>query len=293
MPYTRIAARLILIVVAIAAATATGQTGTNLRGSELRATAVNIEKTNKRPVAQLEASIKEYERLVEGSPDDAVIMNNLGAMYFLAGRYYESQSIIRKALRRSPRSVPIRINLAIALNRTHNSALAIDTLESVLAEAPDQSRAREILCELYAKEDRIVDSMECFDVLFKSGEMAALGAANYATLLIDAGSTDRALEVLRWADSEFAENAGVKNSLGVALYKKKKFKAAETHLQRAVAMEPASAQLRFNLAMAQMAGNNRGAVFEQYKFLKTASPELARRLYQLLFRDKIVRVKPE
>ena len=41
-----------------------------------------------------------------------------------------------------------------------------------------------------------------------------------------------------------------------------------------------------------MATRNRGAVLEQYKFLKTSNPELARELYKVIYRDKIVYAAP-
>ena len=259
---------------------------------EPRHTAVNIEKANERPLSEVEASIKEYEALLTESPDDAVILNNLGVMYYLAGRYYESQSMIRKAAFQEPTSFQIRTNWALALNKTHNPAYGISMLENVLREDPKQHRTRHALCEIYLQEDRKKEAYECFETMRSYGELGALSAANFSVIMLDRGEVDRAIELLSWADANFPPEVGVKNSLGIALYRKKKYADAERNLQQAVELEPKRAKVRYNLAIIQMATRNRGAVLEQYKFLKTSNPELAGELYKFIYRDKIVSAAP-
>lgn len=292
MQNSNVAARLASLILALTATSALAQVSAHRESSGSTA-AINIEKANKRAVPPVEAATKEYEKLLAATPGDAVILNNLGVNYFLMGRVYESQSVLRKAALRSPDSLQIRVNLAIVYNGTFNPGMAIRTLEEVLAQSPGESRARRVLCEIYAQEERRSDAIACYDVLFNSGKIEAAAAANFATSLIDGDQIDRAWEVLRWADLNYPEDAGVKNGLGVVLFRRKKFSTAEAQLQRAVALEPGTAQVRYNLAMAQMASNKRGAVLEQYKYLKTSSPELAGKLYQILFRDKIVSVRPQ
>ena len=286
------AVRSSFLVASLLAAPAAAQLSNNRPAAEPRANPVAIEKVNKRPLSRIESSINEYQKLLATTPGDAVILNNLGAMYFLAGRYYESQSTIRKAAQRAPRSLPIRVNLAIALNKTYNPTLAITTLQGVLKEDPKQDRAQQVLCEIYLHEDLKSDALACYQVLRSSGKMEALAAANYSTLLLDSGDVDGAFDVLRWADENLPADAGVKNGLGVVLFRKKKYADAEKNLQQAVVLEPAAAQARFNLAMAQMANNKRSAVLDQYNFLKRSNPELAGKLYKIIFRDKMVSAAP-
>ena len=272
---------------------AASQSPTRLQSSNVRETAINIEKVNKRPGSSVELAIKNYEKLIKSKPNDAVILNNLGANYFLAGRVFEAQSFLRKAAERAPELTQIRVNLAVVLNKTYNPELAIETLEGVLSQEPQFVRAREILCEIYGQEKRSSDAVSCFEVLERSGNLDAFEATNFSTALIENKQVDRALSILLQADTKFPNDPGIKNGLGVAFFLKKKYTRAENHLQRAVELEPNSSQLRYNLAMTQMLTNKRGAVLEQYKFLKTSDPELASQLYKYLFRDKIVSAKPQ
>lgn len=287
------AARVSSLVLILFAAPATPQSTARHQNSNIRESAMNIEKVNKRPGSPVELAIKNYEKLLKSNPNDATILNNLGANYFLAGRVFEAQSILRKAVQRNPELTQVRVNLAIALNKTYNPGLAIETLQGVLKQEPQFVRAREILCEIYGQEEMKSEAISCYEVLEKSGNLNAMEAANYGTALIESKEVDRALAMLRQADSKFPEDPGIKNGLGVVLFLKKKYALAEAQLRRAVELEPDSTQLRYNLAMTQMVTNKRGAVLEQYKYLKTSDPELASKLYKLLFRDKIVSVKPQ
>lgn len=263
-----------------------------LRQTPAGAGALNINKVNKRAAVSPEQAIKEYEALLRQNPKDPIVLNNLGAMYFLSDRIFEAQSVLRSAAKLAPDSSQIQVNLAIVLNRSLNPGVAIQTLETILDKQPDEFRAREILCELYQQEGRTAELISCFENLKRAGKLKAASAANYGTALIESGRVDQALKLLKWADTTFTENAGVKNALGVALFRKKKLSQAETSLGRALELRPDVPEVRYNLAVVQMANNKRGLVLEQYNYLKTADPELAGRLYKLLFRDKLISVSP-
>jgi Flp pilus assembly protein TadD len=287
------AARLFILVLLLLAVEVPAQK-TALRPNRVAGNpTLNIEKVNSRPVSRLEWSLVEYEKAARANPSDAIALNNLGVVYFLGNRVFESQSALRKAVQLDPHSAPLRVNLAIVLNKTYNPVLAIETLESVLQDDPNFHRARKVLCEFYVQEKRSPDALDCYETLRKNGKLEAVSAANFSTTLIENNEIDRALELLWWADSKFPNDPGIKNGLGVVLFRKKKYALAEENLRRAVELAPSASQLRFNLAMAQIVTNQRGAVLEQYKYLKTSDPELAGRLYKLLFRDKIVTVSPQ
>jgi Flp pilus assembly protein TadD len=288
-----VAARAFPLLLIFFVTPAVPQSTARLQSSNVSETALNIEKVNKRPVAPAGVLILEYEKLLKAKPNDPVLLNNLGANYFLAGRVFESQSLLRKAVQRAPNLTQIRVNLAVVLNKTYNPGLAIEMLEGVLKQEPRFLRAREILCEIYEQEKKLTETISCFEVLEKSGGLKATAAANYGTALIEMKEIGRALSFLEQADLKFPDDAGIKNGLGVALFLKKKYKVAETHLRRAVELAPAAAQVRYNLAMAQVMTNNRGAVLEQYKFLKTSDPELANKLFKILFRDKVISANPQ
>lgn len=288
-----VAARAFALVIILFVTPSFSQSTVRHQNSNARETAINIEKANSRPVAPVEVAIKEYETLIKSKPNDAIVLNNLGVNYFLAGRVFEAQSLIRKAVQRAPDSVRIQVNLAVVLNKTYNPELAIELLEGALKREPQLFRARQVLCEIYGQEEKFQEAISCFEVLEGSGNLDATEATNYGRILIENKQIDKGLAVLQKADLKYPNDPGIKNGLGVGLYLKKKYQPAEAHLLRAVELEPGAAQLRYNLAMVQMMTNKRGAVLEQYKFLKTSDPELASQLYKLLFRDKVISANPQ
>jgi Flp pilus assembly protein TadD len=286
------AARRLTSVIIILTSSAYSQNIANRQNTQIHNSAINIDKVNKRPLTSIEGSTKEYEKLVAASPSDAIALNNLGVMYFLGGRNYEAQSVLRRAVLLAPKTSQIRVNLAVALNKTYNPGLAIETLEAILKDDPTYHRARQVLCEYYAQQSRIKEAIPCYEFLKANGRLWAVSAANFGAILLESDQVDRALEVLRWADMQFPDDAGIKNGLGVALFRKNRFSLAEMSLQRAVELAPAAPQVRYNLAITQIAANKRGAVLEQYKYLKVSDPELAGKLYKLLYRDKIISIGP-
>ena len=130
---------------------------------------LSIGKVNERPISVVDSSIREYEALLNDSPEDAVILNNLGVMYYLAGRYFESQAMIRKAAFQATQSFQIRTNLALVQYKTHNPAFAISTLQFVLNEDPQQERTRRALCEIYVLENRKAEAFDCYAAMRGSG----------------------------------------------------------------------------------------------------------------------------
>ncbi len=288
-----IAARAFSFLLIFLVATAASQSTPRLQSSKVSETAINIDKVNKRPSASAAVLVQEYEKLLKAMPDDPVVMNNLGANYYLVGRVFEAQSLLRRAVQRAPNLTQIRVNLAVVMSKTYNPGLAIELLEGVVKQEPQLTRAREVLCELYEQEKKLAETISCFDVLAKSGGLRPVAAANFGTALIEMKEIGRAISILEQANLKFPDDAGIKNGLGVALFMKKKYKMAEEHLRRAVELEPDVAQVRYNLAMAQMMTNKRGEVLEQYNFLKTSDPELASRLFKILFQDKVISAKPQ
>ena len=288
------AAPFVLIAVLLSAADSIAQKPARASNPGREGPAIAIEKVNKRPTGKSSAqAISWYEGLLRKEPANAVVLNNLGALYFTAGRFYEAQSLIRRAAQNARDSAQIHINLAVAYNKSLNPGLAISTLEGVLQKDPSDARALAFLCDIYSEQDQDREAVECYERFMRSQKLDAVSATNFGTVLLDLGEIKRALEVMQEADGRFPNDPGLKNGIGIALYHRKKFTEAEKYLARAVELRPKEALIRYNLALLQVVTKKRGAALEQYRYLKTADPELAGALYKALFRDKLVFVDPK
>ena len=80
------------------------------------------------------------------------------------------------------------------------------------------------------------------------------------------------------------------NVLGFAYYQKKHYQQAVDAFKQGVELEPDSPNLRYNLAMALTATDDRIGALSQYKLVKEKDAQVADKLYRNLYRDKIIYV---
>jgi tetratricopeptide (TPR) repeat protein len=74
------------------------------------------------------------------------------------------------------------------------------------------------------------------------------------------------------------------------LFELHRYQESLVALSRALELDPTSEKVRYNLALAQIALKNKDAALAQYLFLKNTNSDLAERLYELIYRDLIVKV---
>ena len=85
-------------------------------------------------------------------------------------------------------------------------------------------------------------------------------------------------------------DATVLNALGVVYFTKKRYDEAVDSFKNAVETNPDLSELRFNLAIAELACKNKPAALSQYNILKKDNSKLADQLYQAMFSDKVINV---
>lgn len=245
--------------------------------------------TNTRPTENFAGNkITIYERLVRERPEDAVLHNNLGARYALAKRLREAATALERAVELDPKMAQARLNLAIVYKELgrHNDALV--AVQKILSLSPANSRAKNVLCDLYTTTGLNNEAIDCYETLQKTMGLDKISVSNYGYALLEAGKAGRAFEVLAGAVTEFPNDISLLNGLGIAQFKKKKYELCIATFKRAMEMDPTRAEVRFNLAVAQLAARDRAAVLRHYNFLKDSDPDLARKVYRMLYSDKLI-----
>jgi tetratricopeptide (TPR) repeat protein len=101
---------------------------------------------------------------------------------------------------------------------------------------------------------------------------------------------DEAVESFKELTRLQPELAEAHNNLGVAYCKAGKHKEAVASLREAVRLEPDNAGSRFNLGVSLVALSQKEAALEQHAALASLDPALARKLFALIYRDKILDV---
>jgi uncharacterized protein HemY len=90
------------------------------------------------------------------------------------------------------------------------------------------------------------------------------------------------------AAAKMQNNPDFFNALGMIRFHTKHFKAAAEAFKQAVQLAPEQNEVRFNLALAQLAAQNKPGALSQYRLLSESDPELAQKLYRIIYRDKIL-----
>jgi len=103
----------------------------------------------------------------------------------------------------------------------------------------------------------------------------------------------KAILVLQETVRLFPNDAVAYNNLGSAYFCAHRYGQAFLALRRALDLDPDFVEARYNLALAYLGTKDRSAAMEQYVILKRTSEESAQMLYEIMFRNQILSVKPE
>ncbi len=110
---------------------------------------------------KFEEAIRDYRLVLDMYPDMAQIRSNLGAALAGEGRYTEAILEYKRALLSEP-NPQVRLNLALAYDKTGQLGLAVEELRKVREEAPANLQALTLLADCYL---RLGQNREVIDLL--------------------------------------------------------------------------------------------------------------------------------
>lgn len=258
---------------------ATGETTLSENGS----VASNIAPETMPEGEALAAEIRRLE-------SDPIGLNNLGVRMSLAKRHSDAALLLERAVAASPNTAKLHLNLSIIYENLKRMPEALASAQKAAALAPGEPRAMTQLCGLELINDLASDAVGCYESLGKLEPLDVLEQTFYGIALLRDGRSDAAIVILEKVASTIPSRPDTLNALGVAYFGIKRYSDAALAFKRAVEIAPTSGQLRFNLAVAQLANRNKEGAISQYRLLKETSPELAADLYKMLFSDKVLSV---
>ncbi|HEY8559331.1 MAG TPA: tetratricopeptide repeat protein [Pyrinomonadaceae bacterium] len=281
----------IVIFLLLNAASAAAQLTTSLSSNAI--SAVSVKKNFKEdesadPKKNISAKIDALKRDLLSAPGDAVLYNNLGAAYALLKNYDEAVSALEKATALRADFFNAFYNLGIVYDNLGRYSDALTTIQKAVALDATSVAARTEMCQLYLASKKFTEAVPCYEALLEMNARGIRVRANYGIALLKAKQFEKALAVLRENTELFPNEALTHNALGMLLFEKKKYRQAADCFNRAIEVNPRFEPARFNLALVELARNDRGAALKQYSLLKNSNPGYAAALYKFLYRDKIV-----
>jgi Flp pilus assembly protein TadD len=167
---------------------------------------------------------------------------------------------------------------------------ALKSAETAVKLAPREPSAVTQLCGVHLQLKQHGQALTCYENLSKLEALDPMARTYYGVALLGVDRTFDARAVLEKAAEALPSSGITLNALGFAYFKEKRFPEAVSMFKRAVELEPDQAEMRFNLAIAQLASGNKEGAISQYRILKDSNAKLAKQLYQILFRNSVVSV---
>ena len=234
-----------------------------------------------------ELPMGEYEQLVAKDPHDMIATNNLGALYFKDGRQEEGLDLIKKAADAVPEVWNFQLNASVGYTQMKQFDEALTYAKRAMTAGPEVFKVRQQLCEVYLA-NKMPEAVRCFEEISSDKRSEPLDLVGYGEALIMTRDLVLAEDVISRAIQRLPNCAMAHNDLAIVAFHRKQFSDAVRSLREAVRLDPDNGQIRYNLAIAQMATHNRAGAVSEYGLLKTTDPKLAERLYKVLFAGQVV-----
>ncbi len=219
---------------------------------------------------------------------DPLLLNNMGVDYAAEGRLVDAVRLLRQAVVVAPDVAGIHVNFSVILEGSGQLNESLKHAELAVQLDPTGQRTVRQLCGIQFQLKMFDDAAQCYETLTKILPDEPEAAAELGAALILSGHIDRALKVLRNLVARFPIYSKAQNSIGFALFTKKKYREAAAEFKKAVEIDPASILYRFNLGMSQALSGNKAGALSQYRAIKEKEPARARLIYQAVYRDKVV-----
>lgn len=194
-------------------------------------------------------AIEPYRKALELKPQDPTILSNLCAAYGNSGRYDEAVKSCQEAIQLNPSLAEAYNNLGWSYHRRGRNEDAIQACKQAIRLQPDLAMAHYNLGNAYAALKRYEEA---------------------------AGSYKQAIRF----EFDYAE---AHLNLGAAYFRMGKYEEAIDSYQRALQLKSLMAEGHLNLGMAYLKIGDRGSAVEQYKILKDLNPDMANRLFNLIY----------
>lgn len=200
----------------------------------------------------------ELRARIEKSPDAAALRNGLTEALLAQGKLDPAEQAARAALKLDEKNVPAMVNLATVYARKRRFELAKMVLENAkLVDDRDASLWNRLGFVELSLGDRNI-ALECFRTAAALRPDYPEAHANYGTLLADSEDYQNAAAELQLAVKYAPQNALAWMNLGNAYRGLKEFGPAEDAYGRALAIDPALVDARFNMAVLYLDGEKPG-----------------------------------
>lgn len=185
---------------------------------------------------KLDQAIADYRLFLEQYPDMAQVRSDLGAALAGAGRYDEAITEYQRALQLKPMP-QVRLNLALAYYKSSKLSLAVEELNQVRRDMPNELRPTLLLADCYLRLGESKKVIELLNPVQQANQDDLAIVYMLGTALVRDGQADKG-QVLIDRILKNGDSAEARLLLGTTKLKVNDFSGALVDLQKAVELDP-------------------------------------------------------
>ncbi|MEO8384444.1 MAG: tetratricopeptide repeat protein [Betaproteobacteria bacterium] len=250
---------------------------------------LRVDKTNAHARLALGITCYQLDRLADAErylvesislfPNVLPAYNNLGLVYKAMGQQDRAMTALRRAIDIHPHYVDALYNLALLLEENDNAEGAIESYRQVIVLKPDFWRAHTNLGLLLRKSGDLLNAHRHLELV--AGQLPQDGSAltNLVLILTDLGRYTEAITVGAAATQLEPESFGAWEALGNVQRLASDASAAVISLSRAAALDEASADVRYELGLAQTASGDMEAASNALNTVARLRPDWLKVLF--------------
>jgi tetratricopeptide (TPR) repeat protein len=183
-----------------------------------------------------------------------------------------ARSHFATAVRVLPKHLKAWRNLAAIDYQLGEIDAAVEEFEHVVTEAPDDTSTYRMLGVIYLGLQRHDDAVRCFQEVLAVGEHRG-ALINLATTFVQQDRPEEARQVLQRAIEQDSECFECHYNLGNLLWSAEEFPAAREQFEKAVELNAADVDARFNLAVTYLALDELNAALPLLEQLSSERPD--------------------
>jgi tetratricopeptide (TPR) repeat protein len=230
-----------------------------------------------------EMALPYFIETVKRDPKHGRAFFQMGYCLTRMGKDQEALAPYLKARQLRPQDPAVHSNLCGVLGKLDRFREAGEACKQALQLAPGLAEAHNNLAWVYHRQGRYLEAIE-------SGKQAVRLQPDFAEAHYNLGNGyaalrkyDQAAEAYKQAirlEFDFAE---AHLNLGAAYNQMGRFEEAIDSYKRALRMKPLMPEGHLNLGMTYLKLGDKGSAIEEYKVLKFLNPEMANRLFNLIY----------
>ncbi len=183
-----------------------------------------------------ESTLKHCDQYLKNVGDDPDVLRIKGNTLVDINKTFEAVTLLRQAIAKWPKNTMLRVSLARALLASGNMEESRKILDAVERQASGDMHGQLAIAALYGKLGAPTRQLDILEKLCRDFPKSSTPYIALARMRLQAGDTRKAEAILNKAVASGIETAEIQQMLGLIAHGMHQDRAAEHHLQRAVAL---------------------------------------------------------